>query len=151
MSPVISLLGIVLGLVLLIALAYKGHSIIWVAPVCAALVAVLGGLNLLDAYMGDYMKGVADYVVSWFPAFFLGAVYGKIMDLTGSARSLANKLVGLIGSRFAVLAVVLPCLLMTYGGISLFVVAMNFVMVVTSLIVVTFYQTNQTQNCSHKN
>jgi len=122
MSPALSLAGIFLGLILLIVLAYKGHSIIWVAPVCAVLVAALGGLNLLDAYMSDYMKGAADYIVSWFPAFFLGAVYGKIMDLTGSARSLANKLVSLIGPKFAVLAVVLPCLLMTYGGISLFVV-----------------------------
>ena len=122
MSPVISLIGILIGLVVLIALAYKGHSIIWVAPVCAIIVAILGGLNLLDAYLGDYLGGTAGYVISWFPAFFLGAVYGKIMDRTGSARSLANKLVSLIGSKFAVLAVVLPCLLMTYGGISLFVV-----------------------------
>lgn len=117
-----SLLGIVLGLVLLMFLAYKGYSIIWVAPVCAVVVAVLSGYAILDAYIGDYMKGMADYVFQWFPAFFLGAVYGKIMDLTGSARSLANALVNLIGSRFAVLAVVIPCLLMTYGGISLFVV-----------------------------
>ena len=77
---------------------------------------------MLDSYMGNYMQGVADYVVQWFPAFFLGAVYGKIMDMTGSARSLANKIVSLIGPKFALLAVVLPCLLMTYGGISLFVV-----------------------------
>lgn len=122
MSPVVSLIGIVIGLLVLIYLAYKGHSIIWVAPVCALIVAVMGGLNLLQAYLGDYVKGVADYIFSWFPAFFLGAVYGKIMDMTGSARSLASKLVKLIGSRFALLAVVLPCLLMTYGGISLFVV-----------------------------
>lgn len=122
MSPIISLVGIFIGLAALIFLAYRGHSIIWVAPVCAILVAVLGGLNILDAYLSDYIRGTADYVVSWFPAFFLGAVYGKIMDRTGSARSLANKLVSLIGSRFAVLAVVLPCLLMTFGGISLFVV-----------------------------
>ena len=122
MSATISLIGIFLGLTLLIILAYKGHSIIWVAPVCAIFVAILGGMNILDAYMGDYLKGTADYIISWFPAFFLGAIYGKIMDLTGSARSLANKLVSLIGSQFAVLAVVLPCLLMTYGGISLFVV-----------------------------
>lgn len=122
MSAVISLLGIILGLVLLVVLAYKGHSIIWVAPFCAILVALLGGLDLLQAYLGDYIGGTAGYIVSWFPAFFLGAVYGKIMDLTGSARSLANKLVSLIGSKYAILAVVLPCLLMTYGGISLFVV-----------------------------
>ncbi len=118
----ISLIGIILGLCLLIFFAYKGHSIIWVAPVCALVVAVMGGLNLLDAYLGDYITGMANYVISWFPAFFLGAVYGKIMDKTGSARSLANKLVSWIGSKFAVAAVVLPCMLMTYGGISLFVV-----------------------------
>ncbi len=122
MIPIISLIGIVLGLILLIFLAYKGHSIIWVAPVCAALVAVLGGFNVLQAYLEEYIGGTAAYIVSWFPAFFLGAVYGKIMDLTGSARSLANKLISLIGSKYAILAVVLPCLLMTYGGISLFVV-----------------------------
>ena len=122
MSPAISLIGIFIGLVVLIVLAYRGHSIVWVSPFCALIVAILSGLDILDAYLGDYIKGAADYVVSWFPAFFLGAVYGKIMDCTGSARSLANKLVGLIGSKYAILAVVLPCLLMTYGGISLFVV-----------------------------
>ena len=84
----LSLFGIILGLVLLMFLAYKGYSIIWVAPVCAVVVAVLSGYAILDAYIGDYMKGMADYVLQWFPAFFLGAVYGKVMDLTGSARSL---------------------------------------------------------------
>lgn len=122
MLSFVSMCGIIIGLCLLIFFAYKGHSIIWVAPLCAAVVAIMGGLNILDAYLGDYIKGVADYVVSWFPAFFLGAVYGKLMDMTGSARSLANKLVSIIGAKFAVAAVVIPCLLMTYGGISLFVV-----------------------------
>ncbi len=119
---ILSIFGIVIGLALLIFLAYKGHSIIWVAPVCAAIVALMGGLNVLDAYLGDYIDGVAGYIVLWFPAFFLGAIYGKIMDMTGSARSLANKIVSLIGPKFALAAVVIPCLLMTYGGISLFVV-----------------------------
>ena len=122
MSAIISLIGIVLGLVLLVYLAYRGHSIIWVAPVCALLVALFSRSNLLDSYLVDYIGGTADYIVSWFPAFFLGAVYGKIMDRTGSARSLANKIVSLIGPKYALLAVILPCLLMTYGGISLFVV-----------------------------
>lgn len=122
MSSTISLLGIFVGLVVLILLAYRGHSIVWVAPFSAVIVALLSGIDVLQAYLGDYINGTAGYVISWFPAFFLGAVYGKIMDRTGSARSLANKLVSLIGSKYAILAVVLPCLLMTYGGISLFVV-----------------------------
>lgn len=122
MLDIISLLGIILGLGLLIFGAYRGHSIIWVAPVCAIVVALFGGLNLLDSYLGDYISGVTSFIASWFPAFFLGAVYGKIMDRTGAARALANKIVALIGSKYALLAVILPCLLMTYGGISVFVV-----------------------------
>jgi len=122
MSSTISLFGIFVGLVVLILLAYRGHSIVWVAPFSAVIVALLSGMDVLQTYLGDYINGTAGYVISWFPAFFLGAVYGKIMDRTGSARSLANKLVSLIGSKYAILAVVLPCLLMTYGGISLFVV-----------------------------
>ena len=122
MSDIISLIGIVVGLVILIYLAFKGYSIVWVAPVCAIVVAAFGCKNLLGAYMGDCMNGLAGFICTNFPLFFLGAVFGKIMDITGAARSLANKLVKLIGSQYALLAVVLPCLLMTYGGISLFVV-----------------------------
>ena len=126
----LSLASIFIGLFLLMFLAYKGHSIIWVAPLCAAIVAFLSGMNLLEAYVvlpdvpysGHYMRGVANFVRDWFPAFFLGAVYGKVMDMTGAARSLADKLVKLIGPQNAVAAVVLPCMAMTLGGISLFVV-----------------------------
>ena len=124
----LSLVAIFLGLALLMFLAYRGHSIIWVAPLCAAFVALLSGKNIIETYMASgsdgtgYMLGAANYFKLWFPAFFLGAVYGKVMDMTGSARSLADGLIKLIGPQRAVLAVVLPSMLMTYGGISLFVV-----------------------------
>ena len=116
------MIGIFVGLALLMFLAFKGNSIVWVAPLCAAFVALTGGLNVLETYTGAYMTGLAGYVTTWFPAFFLGAVYGKVMDMTGSARSLADWLVKLIGPKNAMFAVVIPCMLMTYGGISLFVV-----------------------------
>ena len=117
-----SVVTIFIGLALLLLLCYKGHSIVWVAPLCAAFVALCGGLNVLEAYTNNYMQGAADYFKQWFPAFFLGAVYGKVMDDTGAARSLGAKLVEWVGEKNAMLAVVLPCMLMTYGGISLFVV-----------------------------
>ncbi len=126
---VLSLIGIFAGLALLILLAYKGHSIIWAAPLCAfvvtlfALGAGLGdGRTLLSAYTVDYMKGVGDYFISWFPAFLLGAIYGTVMNRTGAARALADLIVRLVGRRFVVLAVFIPCVLLTYGGVSLFVV-----------------------------
>lgn len=122
-----SLFGIVLGLALLIFLAFKGQSIIWVAPVCAAVVALFGmfedpSINILAMYTGNYMTGMAGFVTSWFPAFMLGGIFGKLMEITGAAKSVGVLLTKLIGQKQAILAVVIACAALTYGGISLFVV-----------------------------
>ena len=114
--------GIFLGLALLMFLAYKGMSIIWVAPITALVVALTGGLELIPAYTDTYMTGFVGFAKSWFPVFMLGAIFGKIMDETGAARSVAHFVVELIGKKFAILAVVLAAAVLTYGGISLFVV-----------------------------
>lgn len=116
------MLGIILGLALLMFLAYRGYSIIWVAPLTAAVVALLGGLPLLPAYKDTYMTGFVGFTKSWFPVFMLGAVFGYLMDYTGAARSIAHWLTGVFGAKRAILGVVIGCAVLTYGGISLFVV-----------------------------
>lgn len=116
------MIGIFLGLAVLVFLAYKGYNIIWVAPVAAIVVALTGGLNLFSAYTETYMKGLVDFVMSWFPTFLFGAVFGKLMEITGAAKVVARKLAALIGSQRAILAVVIACAVLTYGGVSLFVV-----------------------------
>lgn len=122
-----SLFGIFLGLALLIFLAFKGQSILWVAPLCAIVVAILSSfedssINVVEMYTSNYMASMAAFIQSWFPAFMLGAVFGKIMELTGAAKAVGLWLTKIIGSHQAILAVVVACALMTYGGISLFVV-----------------------------
>lgn len=72
--------GILLGLVVLMALAYLGWSIIWVAPIAAGVVALTGGLDLLDAYTDTYMSGFVDFARNWFPVFMLGAIFGKLAN-----------------------------------------------------------------------
>lgn len=116
------MLGIILGLALLMFLAYKGMSIIWIAPICAMIVAVTGGLDLLPAYTDAYMSGFVGFAKNWFPVFMLGAIFGKVMDESGAAKSVAHFVINIIGKKFAILAVVLACAVLTYGGISLFVV-----------------------------
>ena len=120
------MLGILIGLILLVFLSYKGYSIIWVAPVSALVVALFGfgfdGNKLLDAYVVNYMGSLAGFTQSWFPLFFLGAVFGKLMDITGSAKAVAQLLVRLIGAKRALLSVIVSCAVLTYGGVSLFVV-----------------------------
>lgn len=119
-----SLLGIVLGLVLLIALSYRGYSIIWVAPFSAFIVALFGfGVHgSMDAYTGAYMQTLASFTSSWMPIFLFGAIFGKLMDVTGAARAVAHWMVNLMGARQAMLGVILSCAILTYGGVSLFVV-----------------------------
>lgn len=116
------MLGILLGLLVLVFLAYKGYNIIWVAPVAAMVVAVLGGLELFTAYTETYMDGLVGFAKSWFPVFLFGAVFGKLMEITGLASSVAKILAKVIGSKRAILAVVISCAVLTYGGVSLFVV-----------------------------
>lgn len=119
---VIAMLSIAVGLVLLMALAYLGWSIIWVAPLAAGVVAVLSGLDVFQTYTGTYMDGLVGFVKNWFPIFLLGAVFGKLMEDTGAAKSVAKKVTQLIGEKRAILGVLIASALLTYGGVSLFVV-----------------------------
>lgn len=116
------MLGIFLGLTLLIILAYRGYSIIWVAPICALVVAWFGGLELLPSYTKTYMEGFVGFTQLWFPVFMLGSIFGKIMEETGCAQSIAIALTKIIGKERAILAIVVGGAVLTYGGISLFVV-----------------------------
>ena len=114
--------GIILGLVLLMFLAYRGYSILWVAPVCALVVGITGGLVPLEMYKDTYMTGLAGYVKTWFPVFMFGAIFGHLMDYTGAAKSIAHWLTKMLGPKRAIIGVVVGCGVLTYGGISLFVV-----------------------------
>jgi H+/gluconate symporter-like permease len=115
------MLGIFLAIALIMVLAYKGWSTIWISPIAAAVVALLGGMSLLETYKGAYMTGFVGYTVQWFPVFMLGAIFGKLMDCTLMAKSVALSISKLIGPKFAVLAVVLAGSILTYGGVSMFV------------------------------
>lgn len=117
-----SLLGIVIGLVLLIFFAIRGRSLVWAAPVCAFVVALTGGLDLLPAYTESYMTGFVGFFKSWFPTFMLSAIFGKIMETTGGAQSITKFIISKIGSRHAIFVSVLCGGVLAYGGVSGFVI-----------------------------
>ena len=114
--------GIILGLLVLMILAYLGWSIIWVAPIAAGVVALGGGLDLLDSYTNVYMSGLVDFAKKWFPVFMLGAIFGKLMEITGMASAVSVMIGKMLGKQRAILGVVLSAAILTYGGVSLFVV-----------------------------
>lgn len=116
-------MAIVVALALLMALAYRGLPVIIFAPICALLAAGLSGKGLLPSYTETFMTAASGYIRSFFPLFLMGAVFGKLMETNGSAAAIAGSIAGLLGARRAILAVVLACAVLTYGGVSLFVVA----------------------------
>lgn len=120
----VGLIGIVLSLILLMYLAYKGFSVIVLAPLLALFAVAWSGLSneLLGFYSQIFMTGLGGYIIKYFPLFLLGAIFGKLMDDSGSARTIANFFVEKLGHKRAMLSIVLSCAILTYGGVSLFVV-----------------------------
>src|SRR5262245_50008494 len=115
------LLGILLGLALLIALAFRGWSILLLAPIAALVAAGFAGEPLLASWTQTFMGSAAGFVAQLLPLFLLGALFGKLMDDSGSVNSIAQFMTEKLGPQRAVLAVVLAGAIVTYGGVSLFV------------------------------
>lgn len=119
----IGIVGIVLSLLLLMYLAYRDVSVLVLAPLCAMLAVMFdGNLPLLATYTQIFMGSVGQFVKDYFPLFLLGAIFGKLMEDSGAAASIARVVVRAVGVHRTILAIVLSCAILTYGGVSLFVV-----------------------------
>lgn len=120
----LSIVGILIALSLLIFLAYRGHSILLVAPLTALIAVVFAGnVPIMASYTQIFMPATGDFIIQFFPLFMLGALFGKLMEDSGSAQTLSRWIIGKLGAQQAVLAVVIACAVLTYGGVSLFVVS----------------------------
>ena len=115
------LAGILLGLGVLVWLSFRGWSVLVLAPVAALIVALAAREPLLANWTLTFMGSAAGFILQFFPLFLLGAVFGKLMDDSGSVTAIANFMTEKLGPRRAILAVVLAGALVTYGGVSLFV------------------------------
>ena len=115
---------IVLGaLVLLMVVAYRGYSVILFAPIAAMLAVLLTSPHAVaPMFTGVFMDKMVGFVKLYFPVFLLGAVFGKVIELSGFSKSIVTAIIGLVGRERAILCIVLVCAVLTYGGVSLFVV-----------------------------
>src|ERR1700722_12463683 len=114
-------IGILVALGLLIWLAYRGWSVLLLAPAAAILAAALSGDPLLAHWTQTFMGSAARFVAQFFPIFLLGALFGKLMEDSGSVTAIADFMTKKLGPSRATLTVVLAGALVPYGGVSLFV------------------------------
>lgn len=136
----ISILGLATALTLLIYLTIRGVNLLIAAPLCAVLIALSGGVDLFPSetadqasYINSYMAGFSHFIQSWFFMFLLGSIFGKFMEDSGAAQSVAQWVIGKLGPRSAPFAVVMACAVLTYGGVSVFVVAFSAFPIALSL------------------
>lgn len=117
------IVGVLLALALLIYFSWRGLPVLLLAPLMALVAALLGAAPLIASYTQVFMPAMGSFLVQFFPLFLLGALFGKLMEDTGSAKALAEWIVAKLGGANTIPAVVLACAVLTYGGVSLFVVA----------------------------
>jgi H+/gluconate symporter-like permease len=111
------------ALVLLMFVAYRGFSVIMFAPVAAMLAVLLTDpAAVAPIFTGLFMEKMVIFVKNYFPVFLLGAIFGKVIELSGFAKSIVAAVIKLAGRERAILSIVLVCGILTYGGVSLFVV-----------------------------
>ena len=114
---------VLLALVLLMLAAYRGYSVILFAPLAALLAVLLTDAAAVpNVFTGLFMERMVGFLKLYFPVFLLGAVFGKLIELSGFSQSIAASVIKLIGEKRAILSIVMVCALLTYGGVSLFVV-----------------------------
>lgn len=119
----LSLIGIILAIAILIYGSIKSVSMILLAGTAAALVTLTGGLGMGTGYAKDYMTGVGGFVTSMMPLFITGAIFGKLMESSGLAVSVANSLLKHIKSdRGIITAIFLTTVILVTAGINVFVI-----------------------------
>ncbi|MCB1576047.1 MAG: GntP family permease, partial [Xanthomonadales bacterium] len=118
-----SLLIVLAALAFLMFVAYRGYSVILFAPIAA-----LGAVLLTDPglvapmFTGLFMEKMVGFLKLYFPVFLLGAVFGKLIEISGFSKSIVAATIRVVGAQRAILSIVLVCAVLTYGGVSLFVV-----------------------------
>ncbi len=118
-----SLIIVIAALGFLMWMAYKGHSVILFAPIAAMGAVLLTNPGLVaPVFTGLFMSKMVGFILNYFPVFLLGAIFGKLMEISGFAKSIVSAVIKVVGARNAMLTIVLVGALLTYGGVSLFVV-----------------------------
>jgi H+/gluconate symporter-like permease len=119
----VEIIIILLSLSLLMFVAYRGFSVILFAPICALFAVLLTDPSyVLPFFSNVFMEKMVGFIKLYFPVFLLGAIFGKVVEMSGLAESIAKTIVKLVGAKRAILAIVLMGAILTYSGVSLFVV-----------------------------
>lgn len=117
--------GLVLAVIAIVALIWRGWHMVVVSLVASLIVILANGLDVLSAINESYMGDMAAFVGSWFLLFALGSVFGRVMGDSGASAGIASSMLRLVGEKHALLVIMVTGLVLSYGGISAFIIAFS--------------------------
>lgn len=129
----LGIIGLIVAFGLLVVLAMKGTPILLTALICSIAVALTSGMNIYEVLKGAYMAGYVSFLQSNFLVFLAGALFGRMMEITLGADAVASLIVRKLGASKALLAIVLSCAVLAYGGVSVFVVGFTIYPIAVNL------------------
>lgn len=114
----IGFVGVLLGLAIMIYLVcFQNWNVLLSTIVASLFVALLNGLNLWTAISDSYLSGAAGWVKSMLIMFTLGAVFGRVIQRTGTAQSLGKAIAKVIGKNNVGLCIHLLSAILVLGGV----------------------------------
>ena len=117
--------GLVLAVIAIVALIWSGWHMVVVSLAASLIVILANRMDVLATINSSYMGDMSAFVGSWFLLFALGSVFGRVMGDSGASAGIASSMLHLVGERHALLVIMVTGLVLSYGGISAFIIAFS--------------------------
>lgn len=125
---VLATLGVLLAIIAIIYWTSKNLHVIIAAPLASLIIILTNQMNVLEVMLGkeqSYMAGLAGFLINNFAIFMLGSILAQYMEASGATQTIANSILKVMGKDSpykGLLAITLIASILTYGGVSIFVV-----------------------------
>lgn len=122
------LLGIIVAIIFIIFLSMRGMSILIAAPLATIVVLITNDVTLFEGLFGNqnsYISNLTSFILNFFAIFTLGSILGQLMDDSGAVQTISETMLKRMrgeGKFSAMIALFIISAILTYGGISVFVV-----------------------------
>lgn len=112
---------LIIGLIVLTVLAVRGVPIIVASLVVGLFILLTAGMSLVEGISGSYMTAFSNYVKNYYMLFILGAIFGKLCEISGACESIARTVVAKAGEKNVALGIMIAAAILGFGGVNLFV------------------------------
>jgi H+/gluconate symporter-like permease len=118
----LGIIGLFIAIATVIYLSYKGWGMIPASIIASLIVIITSGVDIWNAFSVNYATAMKNFAGAYILMFFLGSLFGGVMGESGAAKSISYKLMKVLGKNKAMLIVVLSSAILSYGGVSVFII-----------------------------